>query len=183
MSPSDEQCVSSCLNGHPETFRLLVERHQAPLMRRLWMRLGNAEKAAEAAQETFVRAYFALRNLHKPEAFFSWLWGIADRVAKETHRAAKRHPTVALDRVEPAEMSDKQEACADTEVTEAVAKLPDTYREVITMRFYDGKSCEEISRELNVPLGTVTKRLSRAYGLLRERLGAGSCVQESEVSQ
>ncbi len=54
-------------------------------------------------------------------------------------------------------------------MTEAVARLPDTYREVILLRFYGGQSCAEISRDLGVPLGTVTKRLSRAYALLRER--------------
>ena len=44
-----------------------------------------------------------------------------------------------------------------------MAKLPETYREVIVLRFYDGQSCAEIGRGLDIPLGTVTKRLSRAY--------------------
>jgi RNA polymerase sigma factor (sigma-70 family) len=180
MSRPDEQCVRSCLNNHPEAFRVLVERHQAALMRRLCACLGDADEAAEAAQETFVRAYFALRELRKPEAFFSWLVGIADRVVKETHRAAKRRRTVDLEQVEPA---GRQEASADTAVAEAVAKLPDMYREVIVLRFYEGQSCEEISRRLDVPLGTVTKRLSRAYGLLRERLDATARDRESEVSR
>jgi RNA polymerase sigma factor (sigma-70 family) len=182
MSPPDEQCVRSCLNNHPEAFRVLVERHQAALTRRLCSCLGNSEDAAEAAQETFVRAYFALRNLRKPEAFFPWLVGIADRVAKETHRAAKRRRTVAWEQVEPAATAGKKETEDDPALTEAVAKLPDTYREVIELRFHEGHSCEEISRRLDVPLGTVTKRLSRAYGLLRERLNAG-VDRESEVSR
>ena len=183
MSPPDEQCVRSCLDDHPEAFRFLVDRYQTALVRRLRLHFGDAEEATEAAQETFVRAYFALRDLRKPEAFFPWLVGIADRVAKETHRATKRRRTVAWEQGEPAEPVAKQEACADTAVTEAVARLPDTYREVVVLRFYDGKSCEEISRQLDVPLGTVTKRLSRAYSLLRERLGARTCDRESEVSR
>jgi RNA polymerase sigma-70 factor (ECF subfamily) len=68
-------------------------------------------------------------------------------------------------------------------VTEAVARLPDVYREVIVLRFYNGRSCAEISRDLNVPLGTVTKRLSRAYALLREHLGRKLPERESEVSR
>jgi RNA polymerase sigma-70 factor, ECF subfamily len=180
MSPPDEECVRCCLNNHPEAFRVLVERHQAALMRRLCACTGNSEEAAEVTQETFVRAYFALRDLRKPAAFFPWLVGIADRVAKETYRAAKRRRTVAWEQAEPA---DKHEVCADTAVAEAVAKLPDTYREVVVLRFYEGKSCEEISRALDVPLGTVTKRLSRAYGRLRERLSATAGDQESEVSR
>ena len=57
---------------------------------------------------------------------------------------------------------------AAADLSEAVAKLPDAYREVIVLRFYDRQSCAEISRGLDIPLGTVTKRLSRAYSLLRE---------------
>ena len=171
MSQSDEQCIKSCLDGHPEAFRHLVERYQSPLRRCLYLRLGNAEEATEATQEAFVRAYFALGKLRKPAAFFSWLLGIADRVAKETFRAAKRSRTVTWEQVPPAELAGKPDANADTGVTEAVAKLPDVYREVVMLRFYAGQSCAEISRDLDVPLGTVTKRLSRAYSLLREHLG------------
>jgi RNA polymerase sigma-70 factor, ECF subfamily len=181
MLPPDEQCVRCCLNNHPEAFRVLVERHQAALMRRLCARLGNAEEATEAAQETFVRAYFALRDLRKPEAFFPWLVGIADRVAKESYRARQRQRTVAWEKAEPAAIAGKHEPQGDPEVAEAVAKLPDTYREVIVLRFYEGQSCDEISRDLRVPLGTVTKRLSRAYSLLRERLGGKVGDRQSEV--
>ena len=67
-------------------------------------------------------------------------------------------------------------------VTEAVTRLPDTYREVIMLRFYGGRSCAEISHDLGVPLGTVTKRLSRAYALLREQLGARRGDRGNEVS-
>ena len=55
-------------------------------------------------------------------------------------------------------------------MSEAVARLPEAYREVIVRRFYAGQSCAEISADLGVPLGTVTKRLSLAYSLLRQSL-------------
>lgn len=183
MLQPDEECVRSCLDGQPAAFRHLVERYQSPLRRCLYARLGNAEDATEAAQETFVRAYFALSELRKPASFFSWLLGIADRVAKETRRAAGRRQTVDWEQLEPAELADKQDQCTDTSVTEAVDKLPDVYREVIVLRFYGGQSCVEISRDLDVPLGTVTKRLSRAYTLLREHLGPMFPNRESEVSR
>ncbi len=183
MLQPDEQCVRSCLDGQPAAFRHLVERYQSPLTRCLYARLGNAEEATEAAQETFVRAYFALSELREPASFFSWLLGIADRVAKETRRAARRRRTVDWEQLKSAEPADEQDKCTDTSVTEAVARLPDMYRQVIVLRFYSGRSCPEISRDLDVPLGTVTKRLSRAYSLLRERLGPKFPNRESEVSR
>jgi RNA polymerase sigma-70 factor, ECF subfamily len=170
MSLSDEQCVRSCLNDHPEAFRLLVERYQAPLMRYLCARSDDRDEAEEIGQEAFVRAYFALRALRKPESFLAWLFGIADRVAKEGHHATRRRRSMDWEQVDPAELVERPEKQEDSRVAEALARLPDVYREVVLLRYYDGHSCAEISRTLDVPVGTVTKRLSRAYALLREVL-------------
>jgi RNA polymerase sigma-70 factor (ECF subfamily) len=181
MEPSDVEYIRSCLDDHPEAFRHLVRRYEAPLMRYLRGRLGNTEDAAEAAQETLVRAYFALGGLRKREAFLSWLLGIADRVAQEARRAARRFRTVDLEQIEPAESAGPRESAAEAATAEAVANLPETYHEVIVLRYYGGYSCAEIGRDLGVPLGTVTKRLSRAYSLLRERLSGMLVRGEDEV--
>jgi RNA polymerase sigma-70 factor (ECF subfamily) len=168
MPPSDESSIRACLDSHPEAFRHLVERHQMPLVRHLCACFGNAENAAEIAQEAFTRAYFLLPKLRKPESFFSWLVGIADRVAKEKFRDAKRFRTVDWAQVDPTELAEMPKEQGDDALAEAVALLPETYREVIRLRYYEHRSCVEISGELGIPLGTVTKRLSRAYALLRE---------------
>jgi len=164
--PPDAECVRQCLNGHPEAFRHLVGRYQDPLVRYLSGRLGNEDQAVEAAQEAMVRAYFALKKIRKPEAFYSWLLGIADRVAKETHRHNQRQRQMAADH----DVAQQQEDRPLRPVRQAVAELPDVYRQVILLRDYGGLSCVQISREQGVPIGTVTKRLSRAYALLREAL-------------
>lgn len=181
MRQSDDECIRACLNDHPEAFRHLVRRYEAPLARYLRGRLSNAEQAVEAAQEVFVRAYFALADLRRPEAFLSWLLGIADRVTKEIYRAARRCRTVDWQDADPAEAAVRHQTDAEAATAEAVAGLPDAYREVIVLRYYGGHSCAEISRDLGVPLGTVTKRLSRAYALLRDCLRKKLAGAESEV--
>jgi RNA polymerase sigma-70 factor (ECF subfamily) len=55
---------------------------------------------------------------------------------------------------------------------EAIAVLPETYRQVILLRYYEGLSCQQVAQRLDTPLGTVTKTLSRAYTLLRQELQA-----------
>jgi RNA polymerase sigma-70 factor (ECF subfamily) len=167
MSQTDAECVRLCLNGNREAFGDLVQRYQAPLVRYLTGRLGSEEEAVEAAQETVVRAYCTLRKLKKPESFHCWLLGIAGRVAKETQRKRHRRGQIVSLPGEPAvEPGD----CPDTGLDQAVAGLPETYRQVVLLRYYGGLSCAEVGRELGVPVGTVTMRLSRAYGLLRECL-------------
>ena len=170
MCGTDEQYVRRCLGDHPDAYRHLVERYEGRLMRYLRGRLGSEEEVAEAAQETFVRGYFALGKLKKPDAFYSWLLGIASRVAKESHRGRKRRGEIVSLSSEPATTIAEEADDSDYPIARAVSQLPDAYREVVLLRYYAGLSCAEIGRDLDVPLGTVTKRLSRAYALLRASL-------------
>jgi RNA polymerase sigma-70 factor, ECF subfamily len=163
-------------------FRHLVMRYEAPLIKHLVRRLGDENDAVEAAQETMVRAYFALPKLRNAESFFPWLLGIADRVAQEMRRTRQRHPR-SLDLEAVSALTESElpvhASHSDPELSRAVAELPEPQKQVILMRFYGGQSCAEISRNLRVSLGTVTSRLSRAYAVLREALRTHE--QDAEV--
>lgn len=167
---TDQDYVESSRNGCPEHFRLLVQRYQKPVFAYLAARMGNPLEAEEAAQESFVRAFLSLKTLRKPEAFYAWLIGIAGRVAKEQFRSAARRER---DR-EAAEvmLTEAESDAKEYPLEEAMAALPETYRQVIVLRYYEGLSCQDITVRLAMPLGTVTKTLSRAYVLLRQELAA-----------
>jgi RNA polymerase sigma factor (sigma-70 family) len=132
-------------------------------------RLGDPNAAAEMAQESFVRAYFRLNTLKKGESFFSWLLGIAHHVMLETFRRHRRERPLAA-AGDPVAPSNTQSNEDDSELAEVVAALPDIYREVTILRYFGELSCADVGKRLGIPLGTVTKRLSRAYQLLREAL-------------
>jgi DNA-directed RNA polymerase specialized sigma24 family protein len=67
---------------------------------------------------------------------------------------------------------------------DAIAALPEPYRQVILRRYYGDLSCAQVAEGLAVPLGTVTKRLSRAYAMLRVSLGnVHEARQSSEVQR
>jgi RNA polymerase sigma-70 factor (ECF subfamily) len=165
---SDQEYVESSRNGCPDHFRLLVQRYQRPLFSFIASRLGSQTEAEEAAQESFVRAFLSLKKLRKPESFYSWLLGIAGRVVKEQFRSHARRERDC----EAAQslLADSAGAEPDYPLEEAIAALPESYRQVILLRYYEGLSCQEIATRLGMPLGTVTKTLSRAYALLREEL-------------
>lgn len=167
MNPSDRQTIAACLNGHPDEFRQLVRRYHPPLFSFLFAQFGTRQGAEEAAQETFVRAYFALARLADPDSFLPWLLGIAIRVAHEQRRTEERQRRAAQALPEP---SAPESTGQDGALANAVAALPAPYREVVVLRYYGGVSCAEVAERLGLPLGTVTKRLSRAYALLREAL-------------
>jgi RNA polymerase sigma-70 factor (ECF subfamily) len=181
MDPADENCIEQCLNGQPDEFRQLIGRYERPIMSYLQTRMGDAEAAAEATQETFVRAFFRLNKLKRGGAFFPWVLGIAHRVMLESFRRRRRAISLsrAADQVADASADDFEN---DGELAAAVAHLPDVYREVTILRYFGGLSCNEVAERLGVPLGTVTKRLSRAYALLRDALESRSrSLQTHEV--
>ena len=170
MDLTDKDYVESCRDGNPDDFRLLVHRYQGPLFSYLASRLRDRLLAEEAAQESFVRAFLSLKKLRKPESFYSWLLGIAGRVAKEQFRALEHRQR---DReIAEALMADATHHQEEYPLEEAIAALPESYRQVILLRYYEGLSCQEVATRLNLPLGTVTKTLSRAYALLRKELAA-----------
>src|ERR1035441_8888032 len=167
---SDGEYVVSSRNGCPDHFRLLVKRYQRPLFAYLSSRLGNRLEAEEAAQESFVRAFLSLKNLRKPESFYAWLLGIASRVLKEQFRAVERRQK---DRAAAENLlAEDLGSTPEYPLEEAIAVLPESYRQVILMRYYEGLSCQDVATRLGMPLGTVTKTLSRAYALLRQELQA-----------
>jgi RNA polymerase sigma-70 factor (ECF subfamily) len=168
VNQTDEECVKLSLNGHPEAFEPLVGRYWAPILSYLTGRLRDREWAEEAAQEAFVRSFFGLKGLRKPGSFFSWLFGIADRVVKEQQRARWRNGHIGdLSLQEVVQQAQSN----DHDLERAVARLPEPYKQVVLLRYYGNLSCAQVAERLAVPLGTVTKRLSRAYAMLRETLG------------
>jgi len=169
MIQTDTYYIERCLDGHPDDFRYLVRRYQAALLAHLAGKLGSKDKAEEAAQESLVRAYFKMDTLKKPESFFSWMLGIADRVAKEHQRKEQIRRQREIVR-SFSEEAPTPEFSQDFALESAIAELPEAYRKIILLRYYGAHSCSQIAEQLDMPLGTVTKTLSRAYAMLRESL-------------
>ncbi len=169
MSETDTYYIERCLDGHPDDFRYIVRRYQAVLLAHLAGKLGSKDKAEEAAQESLVRAYFNMNKLKRPGSFFSWLLGIADRVAKEHRRKEQLHRQREVIRSFSDEAA-SPELSQDYGLEAAIAELPESYRRVVLLRYYGGRSCSQVAEQLDMPLGTVTKTLSRAYAMLRKSL-------------
>jgi RNA polymerase sigma-70 factor (ECF subfamily) len=169
MPENDGFYIQRCLDGHPDDFRHLVRRYQGPLMAHLTGLLGNRGLAEEAAQEVMVRCYFGLSGLKKHESFFAWVLGVASRVVKEQIRYQQRQEELAE---KFAERPVQTNPGCDRPLAKAVAKLDGFYKQLILLRYYGGHSCKEVAEMMKIPIGTVTKSLSRAYARLRETLKA-----------
>jgi RNA polymerase sigma-70 factor (ECF subfamily) len=182
MSETDKYYIERCLDGHPDDFRYIVRRYQAVLLAHLAGKLGNKDKAEEAAQESLVRAYFNMNKLRRPGSFFSWLLGIADRVAKEHQRKDMLHQQREVIRSFSAGAA-SPELSQDYGLEAAIAELPESYRRVVLLRYYGDRSCSQVAEQLDIPLGTITKTLSRAYAMLRKSLQQPKETESYEVQK
>jgi len=171
---SDRYYVERCLDGHRDDFRHLVLRYQRPLLAGIRCRRVPLDAAEDAAQEAFVRAFTGLATLKKPDSFFSWLLGIAYRVLLERASRERRERDGLTRMAAEAPSADAGNApwSGDAALEAALAALPDPHREVVLLRYYGGCSCSEVADRLGIPIGTVTKRLSRAYEEMRHSLAA-----------
>ncbi len=168
---TDQEHIERCLGGRTDDFRPLVERYERAVFAYLRGRLCYPDRAQEAAQESFVRAFFNLAKLKKRDSFFPWLLGIAHHVAREFDRRELTDRKMSGEYVEQRRrLTEVRSRGRDEALEMAVSSLPPGLREVILLRFYADCSCLQISERLNLPLGTVTKRLSRAYAQIRRRI-------------
>lgn len=128
---------------------------------------GDAEAAADLAQETFVAAYRSVRNFGGKCRPTTWLYGVALNCSRNWRRNAGRHePPEELDEDLPDPDPTTEELAALRERRElvcgAVRRLPDIYRRTVALRYFAGLSTVEIAAGEGVEAGTVRWRLHQA---------------------
>lgn len=159
--------IQACLRGDRTRYGALISRHAGAVRGFLLVKLGTPERAEEAAQEAFVRAFAGLKGLKDHGRFLSWVLGIAAKVAMEETRKRRDQAPMLAERAAPADRS------GDDGMAATVGALPEPYRTAVWLRYWAGLSCEAAAREQGVSVGTFTKRLSRAHAILRGAVEGG----------
>jgi len=144
---------------------------------------GNEDDAGELTQETYFRLLTKSRQLRDPSKAKSWLFTTLYRVFLGWKDRRARLPHVELSSVEgelPAILTEHVDVLRNDAVRDALLELGEHYRTPLMLFYLNDHSYEEIAGILDVPIGTVMSRLSRAKGLLRERLVVRALGAERE---
>ena len=133
----------------------------------------NAHDAEDLVQETFLRAYRAFDGFTPGSNIRAWLYTILHRVRTDAFRRSRRSPrTVELpDEGPPVPPPQDALAQGGEDLARALDSLPDVFRSAVVLRDVEDFSYQEISRILDVPIGTVMSRIHRGRALLRAALG------------
>ena len=178
MSTSEQSLVKKAQKGDEDAFAVLVNEHQRYVYNLALRVLKDENEALDLTQETFVRAWTALPNFKGQSQFRTWLHRIVTNLCYNRLPNLRRSLNDLGDDV----MDDIPEPHLDTpaqifEVSEtrkhlqdAIQSLDSNYQLLITLRYQNELSYDEIASTLNQPLGTVKTGIVRAKEQLRKSL-------------
>jgi RNA polymerase sigma factor (sigma-70 family) len=166
---TDERLVDLVRAGSEPAFEAIVARYRRPLLR-YCSRILSEERAEDAVQQTFVRAYGAMRKNGAELSLKPWLYRIAHNTALNALRDRGLRHEELPDQLDCVERPDQAlERSQDLRaVVGAVQELPERQRDAIVLRELEGRSYEEIAAELGVTDGAVRQLLNRARNTLRK---------------
>jgi RNA polymerase sigma-70 factor (ECF subfamily) len=174
----DVELVERARGGDIAAYGELVDRYREVAFRTAWLITRSSGDAEDAAQDAFVKAFYALARFRRGEAFRPWILRIVSNEARNRRRSAARRERLAL-RAErergPGDAAPSPEAATlareDRErLLGALERLSERDRSVIAYRYLLELSEAETAEALGVRPGTVKSRLSRALERLRATL-------------
>ena len=178
---SSADLVTRVCAGDSEAFRLIFERYSRPVISFIFDMVNDRALAEELTQETFVRAFRAIRTMRRDTKLSTWLFGIARNVARESLRARKRAVShLELTDKSVMDLSDNKpvpvEGVLSKELNDVIrrslAALDEDKRLVFTLKVLHQCSYEEIAEITGFSLAKLKTDLHRARAEMRRRIGA-----------
>ena len=171
---TDAQLISRVIAGDRVAGRELYDAHSPRVYSLVYRLSGDAEKARELTQDTFIRAFSRLSQFRGDAQLSTWLHRIAVTTVSNSRRSEIRFKReVSLDEAGSVSTTG---STADPDLKEsierAIENLPEVYRTTLVMHDVEGYTHAEIAEVLGVPEGTCKSRLSAARAQMREALAA-----------
>jgi len=190
----DNVLVEQCRKGDPKAMETLIIKYQNRIYNVILKICGNTDDAAELTQDTFVKVIQNINKFQSRSSFYTWAFRIAVNL---TINYCKRNVKLGLKSIDAQDNQNSEQTkkalkallkddksvdpatiAANKELADlilmAVMRLDDAHRTVIVLRDIEGMNYAQIADILNINLGTVKSRLSRARSQLREIMEAAS---------
>lgn len=165
----DREVLERFRLGDEAAVKAVYDRYGGPVFALSMSILGEHGLAADATQQTFIKAWRAASTYDADRNFAPWIYAIARRTAIDLYR--KRARVVVSDDVDVVSFPIGLETVWEVfEVRSALDRLPDEERQVVKMSHFDGLTHVEIAERLDIPVGTVKSRSHRAHQRLIEML-------------
>lgn len=181
---TEQELVARAKQGDQTAFDQLVRDNEKRIYNLTLRMVGNPDDALDLSQEAFLNAWKGLASFQGNSSFSTWLYRLASNACLDFLRSRKRRqdstgsplslddeaspPPPADDRAQPdAQLERKERTLA---LHRALDALPPHHRQILVMRELSGLSYQEISAALELDMGTVKSRLTRARLALKKIL-------------
>lgn len=177
----DLSIIDRFKKGDDAAFEDLVHKHQDRICNLCRHMLGNVHDAEDAAQDTFIKAYQNLRNFKPESSLYTWMYRIAvntcldykkrlfwESFFKKSDEGEEFVDEPLSDWPSPERLYESKQI--GLALHKSIRKLPPKLRTAIILKEIEGLSYEEIADVLDVSIGTVKSRISRARDELKGRM-------------
>ncbi len=179
---TDSDLVLAAISGDRGAFAALVERHVGSVYKFSYRYVRNGPDAEDVSQEAFLRVWNNLKKFDRSKNFKTWLFAITKNASLDLLKKKKTLPFSALGEDEDAvhavlapyvAVSDGSDAVFDRGVLKEdlealLSRLPQSYRDILVLRYTDNLRFREIAERLHEPIDTVKSRHRRGLALLRD---------------
>lgn len=169
---SEAELIARSLDGDSLAYAELVDRYKNAVYYHCFAIVRNEDVAEDIAQETFINAYYKLKQYNNNYSLATWLFRISTNKCLSYLKKHRRE--VALDDTLVAAMQSHEPSphkrALEAELHSAVQSLRPNYRAVISLYYWQGQEYAEIARILDVPINTVRVWLKRAKEELKKEL-------------
>ena len=160
--------IEKVLDGENEAFRYLVEKYQKQAVAHSYAIFGNREDALDTAQEAFIDAFKSLKTFDRTRKFYPWFYVLLrNRCYKMT---AKKRETETIEETEILVPNSDFSVEDRLTLEKALSSLSKEDREIVTLKYLDGLSYDELAEHLQIPKGTVMSRLFYARRQLQTKI-------------
>lgn len=179
IAKTDAELVEASRRGEREAFGHLVSRYQDVVCAVSFSSTGNWALSEDVAQDTFIAAWRQLGQLREAARLRSWLCGIARNLARKARKRTDREALVddELPAADANPFDVTAQAEVDRVVREALARIPDTYRETLVLYYCENRSIREVASVLGVSQDAAMQRLTRGRRYLAT--GVSELVERS----
>lgn len=179
---NEEKLIARAAKGDASAFNDLLSAHERKMYAVCLRMCGNHEDAQDCLQEAMLRVFRAISGFKGQSSFSTWLYRVTMNTCLDELRKKKNKQSASLDSLletgwAPVDAEDTPEKHAvvserKAEIRKVIRELPDDMRSAIVLRDIQGFSYDEISKILNINVGTIKSRISRGREKLREKFQA-----------
>lgn len=165
---TDEEVMKLYQNGNVAAFEILYNRYSSKVYGYLKKRIRDEEAANDIYQKVFLKLHENREKFDPSQLFAPWLFTMTRNLLIDWYRSKKEIPS---DTVEETIDVVATEIESEVEITELVKMLPEKYREMVELRYFEDLDFEEIAKRTKIKEATVRKLVSRGVLKLKALVG------------